>query len=208
MHRTPLLFALLAALAPHTALAQCCTGGVSPTCSDGGTIINGPPKSCSAGTMSCQPLRGTACTAGGGGGGGSQVTCPTDTAGAAYAGTAAYVGKGPMAAPARGNVGCVDLGPLATRPTGNVGGTNQDLVNIYGSMEAGFTSAQPGASCLGTNELPGGVDTNLAEAVMVSVIAWCVIVDMVCADLANVVMARMRVHVKCVRARMCVCGCG
>ena len=31
---------------------------------------------------------------------------------------------------------------------------------------AGFSSAQPGASCLGSNELPGGVDTNLAEAVM------------------------------------------
>eukprot|EP00462_Mataza_sp_D1_P023032 CAMPEP_0175143604 /NCGR_PEP_ID=MMETSP0087-20121206/13554_1 /TAXON_ID=136419 /ORGANISM="Unknown Unknown, Strain D1" /LENGTH=206 /DNA_ID=CAMNT_0016427751 /DNA_START=102 /DNA_END=719 /DNA_ORIENTATION=+ len=42
-------------------------------------------------------------------------------------------------------------------------------------MEAGFTSAQPGMSCLGSFELVGGVDTNLAEHVMANVCAPTVV---------------------------------
>jgi hypothetical protein len=47
-----------------------------------------------------------------------------------------------------------------------------DATDIYAAMEAGFTKNQPGAACLaaGNNlpdfELPGGIDTNLAEAIM------------------------------------------
>ena len=94
------------------------------------------------------------------------VTCPTNLTGASYAGAAAYIGKGPKAAPSRGNVGCVDVGPLATRATATVGGNAVSAVNIFGPMEAGFSSSQPGASCLGTNVVAGGIDTNLAEAII------------------------------------------
>ena len=72
-----------------------------------------------------------------------------------------------------GAIGCVDQGPLATRPKGRAGRNVLDASNIYGPMEAGFSKAQPGASCLaagnglGDFELPGGVDTNIAEAIMV-----------------------------------------
>ena len=98
--------------------------------------------------------------------------CPV-AGGTAYTGTDAYKNsQTSSAAPLRGNVGCVDQGPLATRPKGKAGRTVLDASNIYGAMEAGFTKAQPGAECLaaGNNlpdfELPGGVDTNLAEAIM------------------------------------------
>eukprot|EP01063_Lacrimia_lanifica_P039465 TRINITY_DN8679_c0_g1_i1.p1 TRINITY_DN8679_c0_g1~~TRINITY_DN8679_c0_g1_i1.p1 ORF type:complete len:385 (+),score=75.05 TRINITY_DN8679_c0_g1_i1:67-1221(+) len=99
------------------------------------------------------------------GGRAPRVTCPT-VGGTPFTGTDQYRGKGPVAAPLRGNVGCVDLGPLATREEATAGGQTVAANNIYGPMEAGFTSAQPGASCLGSYELPGGVDTNLAEGVM------------------------------------------
>ena len=95
----------------------------------------------------------------------------------AYTGTDAYKTGQPSAAPLRGNVGCVDFGPLAGRPKGKAGMTVLDATNIYGAMEAGFTKAQPGASCLGAAngysdfELPGGVDTNLAEAIMMKACA-------------------------------------
>ena len=98
--------------------------------------------------------------------------CPV-AGGIAYTGTDAYKNsQTSSAAPLRGNVGCVDQGPLATRPKGKAGRTVLDAANIYGAMEAGFTKDQPGAACLaaGNNlpdfELPGGVDTNLAEAIM------------------------------------------
>jgi arylsulfatase A-like enzyme len=99
------------------------------------------------------------------------VTCPA-LGGVAYTGTDAYKGGG-KAAPLRGAVGCVDQAPLAKRPKGRAGNNVLDASNIYGPMEAGFSKAQPGARCLGAGnglpdfELPGGVDTNVAEAVMV-----------------------------------------
>jgi hypothetical protein len=91
-----------------------------------------------------------------------------------YTGTDAYTNKNgqPSAAPLRGNVGCVDQGPLTTRHKGKAGRTVLDATDIYAAMEAGFTKNQPGAACLaaGNNlpdfELPGGIDTNLAEAIM------------------------------------------
>jgi hypothetical protein len=90
----------------------------------------------------------------------------------AYTGTDAYKTGKPSAAPLRGNVGCVDMDPLESRPKGKAGKTVVDASNIYGAMEAGFTKDQPGAECLAARnglpdfELPGGVDTNLAEAIM------------------------------------------
>ena len=104
-------------------------------------------------------------------GAGAHFACPV-AGETAYTGTEAYKTGQPSAAPLRGNVGCVDQGPLATRPKGKAGRTVLDASNIYGAMEAGFTKNQPGAACLaaGNNlpdfELPGGVDTNLAEAIM------------------------------------------
>lgn len=71
-----------------------------------------------------------------------------------------------MKAPLRGNIGCIDLSPLATRPTVTVGGGSQAATNIYGPMEAGFTNQQPGTSCLGSNSVPGGVDTHTADHVI------------------------------------------
>ena len=56
--------------------------------------------------------------------------------------------------PLRGQVGTVD-NPLAA-----------DQVLIYGPFEAGFTNAQPGMSCLGTNTVDGGIDTATAELVI------------------------------------------
>ena len=91
---------------------------------------------------------------------------------AAFTGKDTYKNGGPSAAPLRGNIGCVDQGPLAKRPKGKAGRTPLDGSNIYASMEAGFSKDQPGASCLAAGnglpdfELPGGVDTNLAEAIM------------------------------------------
>ena len=90
----------------------------------------------------------------------------------AYTGTDAYKTGKPSAAPLRGNVGCVDQGPLELRPKGKAGRTALGATNIYGAMEAGFSKDQPGAACLAAGnglpdfELPGGVDTNLAEAIM------------------------------------------
>ena len=105
----------------------------------------------------------------GGASGAASVSCPTS--GTTFTGSTDYIGKGPKAAPLRGNVGCIDLDVLQNkRPTTTTGvkpGEDPAVpVNIYGPMENGFTSSQPGASCLGTNELPGGVDTNLAEGVI------------------------------------------
>ncbi|CAB9518285.1 expressed unknown protein [Seminavis robusta] len=67
----------------------------------------------------------------------------------------------PRAAPLRGNVGCVDLAAHALRQLPIRG--DQEGVNIYGPMEAGFGSGNPRMACLGDVEVPGGIDTNLAE---------------------------------------------
>jgi len=73
----------------------------------------------------------------------------------------------PAAAPLRGNVGCVDLQAMALRDTTiDPVLEDQDAVNIFGPMENGFASGQPGASCLGDNVVSGGIDTNTAEHVM------------------------------------------
>ena len=103
---------------------------------------------------------------GGGGGGAPGVECPTTSQ---FDGDDAYIGKGPKAAPVRGNVGCVDLTVLATRPTAEIGGGTQTAQNIYGPMEAGFTKTVPGMTCLGSSEVPGGVDTNLAEHMVAAI---------------------------------------
>jgi hypothetical protein len=91
----------------------------------------------------------------GGGGGGGGMTCSTTVQ---YTGTPSTT---PRAAPLRGNVGCVDLAVLTDRADGVT--TTPLSANIYGPMEAGFTSTVPGMSCLGTNTIAGGIDTNLAE---------------------------------------------
>lgn len=91
----------------------------------------------------------TAAAMGGGGG----VQCPTQAPW--HTGDPALVGT---AAPLRGNIGCVDEFPLSTRP---IDGRGQAANNIYGPMEAGFTSQQ--WSCLGERTIPGGIDTLLAE---------------------------------------------
>lgn len=94
-------------------------------------------------------------------------TCPTD---GSFTGNPAWVGANPRFAPLRGNVACVDgcvecadggeaRGPLSTRPIAGRG--DQDAVNIYGPMEAGFSSRQ--WPCLGDLVIPGGIDTLLAE---------------------------------------------
>ena len=83
-----------------------------------------------------------------------------------FNGTSTYVGKGPSAAPLLGNVGCVDAAALARRPLSDNGTdveNGQDAYNVYGPMEAGFTSSVPGMSCLGSNTISGGIDTQVAE---------------------------------------------
>ena len=85
----------------------------------------------------------------------SMIECPTTTQ---FTGFGLYLAGGIIAAPLRGNIGCVDLGVLSTRPTATVGGASESAQNIYGPFEAGFTSAVPGMSCLGSTEVAGGVD--------------------------------------------------
>lgn len=80
-----------------------------------------------------------------------------------------FLGRnGPQAAPLRGNVACVDLEPLMGRPTNDSepGGRpgSRDANNIYGPMEAGFSSRQ--WECLGDRLIPGGIDTLLAEKML------------------------------------------
>ena len=95
---------------------------------------------------------------GGGGGGGNRIQC---SATEQFMGTPSDT---PAAAPLRGNVGCVDIAVLSMRDLGAMPIANdQDGANIYGPMEAGFTSRVPGMSCLGDNTISGGIDTNLAE---------------------------------------------
>lgn len=97
-----------------------------------------------------------------GGGGRGRTQCPTETQ---FTGILPYniTSSKPMATPLRGNIGCIDLPVLATRPTVLIRGQDRDAQNIYGPFEAGFTSSNPGMSCLGDHIILGGVDTNLAE---------------------------------------------
>jgi hypothetical protein len=53
-------------------------------------------------------------------------------------------------------------------------------VTIYGPFEAGFSSSNPGVSCLGNNKVDGGVDTAVADAIIshlckksISVLDYC-----------------------------------
>ena len=166
---------LLLAVLPRAALAQppktvACTGkaaGADCTFTPQGGPNAGTKIDGTCGTDGdCAADAGTGTNNGAGtvpGGGKVKITCPV-VGGTPYTGSADYVGKNPTAAPLRGAVGCLDLGVLATRP--KAGNKNIDANNLYGPMEAGFSSAQPGASCLQTFELPGGVDTNVAESVM------------------------------------------
>jgi len=93
----------------------------------------------------------------------SMVSCPTNTQ---FAGISPYNKGGKAAAPLRGNVACVDINVLSKRPTVTIQNNKQTAQNIYGPFEAGFDSAVPGMSCLGSSKVDGGVDTNLAEKIV------------------------------------------
>jgi hypothetical protein len=91
----------------------------------------------------------------GGGAGAGGVTCPTD---GSYAGDATTMaGATPQASPLRGSVGCVTAAAQALRTD------SETATNIYGPLEAGFSSTVPNMSCLGSNTVPAGVDTQAAE---------------------------------------------
>ena len=94
---------------------------------------------------------------GGGGGGAGDITC---VEGQQAAGDSSKMNTGTALL---GAIGCTDPDAVAYRrtlpesiagPTVS-GGTSDGLatVNIYGPFEAGFSNAQPGMSCLGTNEV-------------------------------------------------------
>jgi len=150
------LSALVAATSAQPNVNACAGKDEGSSCS---YVYGGGPKAGETFTGTCQS---GACAAGCDG---ERATCPTT-------GTSDFTGldkckvAGIKAAPLRGSVGCIDMAPLATRPTATAGGSTVDANNIYGPMENGFSSAQPGASCLGSNVLKGGIDTNVAEAVM------------------------------------------
>jgi hypothetical protein len=158
-----LLGALLASLAQGSPRAACTDKAEGAACS---YVAQGGPKqgqtmtgTCASGSCDSGSGRPT----GGPSSSGSSSSCPTDSQ---YTGNTAYINAGLKAAPLRGNVACVDAGPLATRPKATVARKEEDATNIYGPNEAGFTSAQPGMSCLGTSSVQGGIDTNLAEAMV------------------------------------------
>ena len=92
---------------------------------------------------------------------GQTLTCPT---GSNYVGSANRIGTAPAL---RGSLGCVDTAAISYRQTlsSTIAGTSTGTttVNIYGPFEAGFSSAQPGVSCLGTQSVVGGIDTYTAE---------------------------------------------
>ena len=101
---------------------------------------------------------------------GGDITC---TEGQQATGDSSKIGTGTALL---GAIACTDPGAVAYRRTlpesvaGPIdsGGTTDGLatVNIYGPFEAGFTNAQPGMSCLGTNAVAGGIDTSTAELVI------------------------------------------
>lgn len=89
---------------------------------------------------------------------GTGVTCPDA---GNYNGDSSYTsGPYPKAAPLRGNVACVDNTFDVSGPSGTV-----KAKNIYGPMEAGFTSAQLSQlfTCSTSSDIPGGLDTKIAE---------------------------------------------
>ena len=105
-----------------------------------------------------------------GGGGAGDITC---VEGQQATGDPTKIGTGTALL---GAIACTDPDAVAYRrtlpesvagPTVS-GGTTDGLatVNIYGPFEAGFTNAQPGMSCLGTNAVAGGIDTSTAELVI------------------------------------------
>ena len=105
--------------------------------------------------------------AGGGGGGAGDITC---VEGQQAAGDSSKINTGTALL---GAIGCTDPDAVAYRrtlpesvagPTVS-GGTTDGLatVNIYGPFEAGFSNAQPGMGCLGSNTVDGGIDTSTAE---------------------------------------------
>ena len=87
------------------------------------------------------------------------ISCPT---GSNYVGLATRINSAPG-----GMVGCVDTAAISYRqtlPTTIAGLASQTTaVYIYGPFEAGFSSTQPGMSCLGTQSVVGGIDTYTAE---------------------------------------------
>ena len=89
------------------------------------------------------------------------LSCPTCSD---YVGSATRIGT---ASGLRGPVGCVDTAAISYRQTlaTTIAGTSAQTttVNIYGPFEAGFSSAQPGMSCLGSQTLAAGIDTYTAE---------------------------------------------
>jgi len=92
-----------------------------------------------------------------GGGGAGDITC---VEGQQATGDPTKIGTGTALL---GAIACTDPDAVAYRRTlpesvaglTVSGGTTDGLatVNIYGPFEAGFTNAQPGMSCLGTNEV-------------------------------------------------------
>ena len=111
------------------------------------------------------------CTSSGGSGGGSgscsqETNCPTDTSGTGYEGRTNCINEmKPLAAPLRGSVACLTPAALSIRPT--AGNQNLDATNIYGPMEAGFSSQQ--FPCLGNQTVSGGHDTKLAEQMVLAI---------------------------------------
>ncbi|KAL3932273.1 MAG: hypothetical protein SGBAC_010927 [Bacillariaceae sp.] len=108
---------------------------------------------------------------GGGGGGGGGGMGPADGMGQGVTCTGtenlSTSVAGPAAAPLRGSVGCVDQEAYGLRNTNTDPiSQNQEAYNIYGPMEAGFTSSVPGMNCLGTTTVSGGIDTLLAENIV------------------------------------------
>ena len=145
--------------------------GSNPACTTGGTPTGGGGG-------------------GGGGGGAGDITC---TEGQQATGDSSKVNTGTALL---GAIGCTDPDAVAYRrtlpesiagPTVS-GGTRDGLatVNIYGPFEAGFTNANPGMSCLGTNVVDGGIDTSTAELLIQHLCsdATLKIVD-TCGDHAN-----------------------
>eukprot|EP00543_Licmophora_paradoxa_P007693 CAMPEP_0202457364 /NCGR_PEP_ID=MMETSP1360-20130828/14408_1 /ASSEMBLY_ACC=CAM_ASM_000848 /TAXON_ID=515479 /ORGANISM="Licmophora paradoxa, Strain CCMP2313" /LENGTH=358 /DNA_ID=CAMNT_0049077433 /DNA_START=62 /DNA_END=1138 /DNA_ORIENTATION=+ len=77
---------------------------------------------------------------------------------------------GPQPAALRGNVACVDSDAYALRDLNEYPTLYGATItrNIYGPMEAGFTSRVPGMSCLGRSQsVSRGVDTNTAALAVV-----------------------------------------
>ena len=93
-------------------------------------------------------------------GGGGGVTCPDE---GGFTGDSGYTSGFPKAAPLRNNVACIDN-------TFNVQSRQGTVIakNVYGPLEAGFTTSQMSTlfNCnSATQDIPGGLDTKLAEEI-------------------------------------------